>query len=95
MKQAEGGNDDTLSYYYMESSKDTKVIGATAAVMGTNKGNISPRLGERITLLVDDTRFVVDPELFRKHPNTMLGRLVSARFDPSSVLRNIPSRLKI
>ena len=29
---------------------------------------------ERITLLVDETRFVVDPDLFRAHPNTMLGR---------------------
>ena len=59
----------------MESNKiDNKLGGATAAACGANKGNSSPRLGERITLLVDDTRFVVDPELFRKHPNTMLGR---------------------
>lgn len=77
--QAEGGNDpDTLNYYFMESNKDTKVGGATAGAAGACKGNCSPRLGERITLLVDDTRFVVDPELFRKHPNTMLGRMFTS-----------------
>jgi len=32
------------------------------------------RLGERITLIVDDTRFVVDPAIFTAQPNTMLGR---------------------
>lgn len=34
----------------------------------------SPRIGDRITLLVDGKRFVVDPEMFRQQPNTMLGR---------------------
>jgi hypothetical protein len=28
-----------------------------------------------ITLVVDDTRFIVDPELFKQHSNTMLGRM--------------------
>ncbi|GFR80931.1 BTB/POZ domain-containing protein 10 [Elysia marginata] len=50
----------------------------------------SPKLGcgsgmrtsaERLTLVVDESRFVVDPELFRQKPETMLGRaiLVSAK----------------
>ncbi|XP_066590495.1 BTB/POZ domain-containing protein 10 isoform X2 [Prorops nasuta] len=30
---------------------------------------------ERITLIVDNTRFIVDPALFTAHPNTMLGRM--------------------
>lgn len=30
---------------------------------------------DRITLVVDNTRFVVDPALFVAHPNTMLGRM--------------------
>ena len=43
----------------------------------------SPKLGcgsgmrptaERLTLVVDESRFVVDPELFRQRPETMLGR---------------------
>lgn len=31
-----------------------------------------------ITLIVDETRFVVDPEMFKQHPNTMLGRMFSS-----------------
>ena len=32
--------------------------------------------GDRVTLVVDNTRFVVDPSLFTARPNTMLGRYV-------------------
>lgn len=31
-------------------------------------------LEDRLTLVVDNTRFVVDPSIFTQHPNTMLGR---------------------
>ncbi|CAG5958530.1 unnamed protein product [Menidia menidia] len=37
-----------------------------------------PRPGERVTLIVDSTRFVVDPALFTAQPNPMLGRDLSA-----------------
>ena len=37
--------------------------------------------GGKITLVVDDTRFVVNPELFTKMPETMLGRMFSCGFD--------------
>jgi len=33
---------------------------------------------ERLTLVVDNTRFVVDPNLFAAHPNTMLGRMFTS-----------------
>ncbi|XP_041988023.1 BTB/POZ domain-containing protein 10 [Aricia agestis] len=33
---------------------------------------------DRITLVVDNTRFVVDPAHFTAHPNTMLGRMFSS-----------------
>lgn len=33
---------------------------------------------DRITLLVDNTRFVIDPALFTAHKNTMLGRMFSS-----------------
>lgn len=44
--------------------------------------SLSPNLGifvpptsdERITLVVENTRIVVDPALFAAHPDTMLGR---------------------
>jgi BTB/POZ domain len=32
---------------------------------------------DRLVLIVDNTRFVVDPALFTAHPNTMLGRCLS------------------
>ncbi|CAJ0966553.1 unnamed protein product [Ranitomeya imitator] len=33
------------------------------------------RTSERVTLIVDNTRFVVDPAIFTAQPNTMLGRM--------------------
>jgi len=35
-----------------------------------------PCSDERITLVVDNTRFVVDPAIFTAHPDTMLGRML-------------------
>ena len=34
-----------------------------------------------ITLVVDEVRFVIDPELFKQHPNTMLGRMFSSSLE--------------
>lgn len=34
-------------------------------------------LNEKITLVVEDTRFVMEPALFTQHPDTMLGRMFS------------------
>jgi len=45
------------------------------------KPGSSGKSGDRITLVVDDTRFVVDPELFRAKPNTMLGRMFTSSMD--------------
>lgn len=39
---------------------------------------------DRVTLVVDNTRFVVDPALFIAHPNTMLGRMFSSTLDTHS-----------
>ncbi|CAL8353330.1 unnamed protein product [Merluccius merluccius] len=38
-------------------------------------GARSMRTSERVTLIVDNTRFVVDPTIFIAQPNTMLGRM--------------------
>uniref|UniRef100_A0A8B9HAU8 BTB (POZ) domain containing 10a n=1 Tax=Astyanax mexicanus TaxID=7994 RepID=A0A8B9HAU8_ASTMX len=38
------------------------------------EGSRSIRTAERVTLIVDNTRFVVDPAIFTAQPNTMLGR---------------------
>ncbi|XP_066505877.1 BTB/POZ domain-containing protein 10a isoform X2 [Hoplias malabaricus] len=39
------------------------------------EGSRSIRTTERVTLIVDNTRFVVDPAIFTAQPNTMLGRM--------------------
>ncbi|XP_076878209.1 BTB/POZ domain-containing protein 10a isoform X2 [Brachyhypopomus gauderio] len=42
------------------------------------EGSRSIRPAERVTLIVDNTRFVVDPAIFTAQPNTMLGRMFGA-----------------
>lgn len=49
--------------------ENPKEAGASASV-----GNRNIRTSERVTLIVDNTRFVVDPSIFTAQPNTMLGR---------------------
>ncbi|XP_030843592.1 BTB/POZ domain-containing protein 10-like isoform X3 [Strongylocentrotus purpuratus] len=39
------------------------------------------KLADRVTLIVENTRFVVDPSLFIAQPNTMLGRMFSNGVD--------------
>lgn len=41
-------------------------------------GQKNQLIDDRITLVVDNTRFVVDPAQFTAHPNTMLGRMFSS-----------------
>lgn len=36
--------------------------------------NVHSQAPEKVTLLVDGTRFVVNPQIFTAHPDTMLGR---------------------
>lgn len=40
--------------------------------------NLQNQMEDRITLVVDNTRFIVDPAQFTAHPNTMLGRMFSS-----------------
>uniref|UniRef100_A0A1B0GEQ7 BTB domain-containing protein n=1 Tax=Glossina morsitans morsitans TaxID=37546 RepID=A0A1B0GEQ7_GLOMM len=54
------------------SSNSSVIAAATAAARS------SP--GERITLLVDNVRFVIEKELVTAHPNTMLGTMFSTGF---------------
>lgn len=41
-----------------------------------NVGDVGRSSDQRVTLVVDSTRFVVDPAMFTAFPETMLGRLV-------------------
>lgn len=44
-----------------------------------SKLNVGAQIGtsseDRITLVVDSTRFLIDGSLFTAHPNTLLGRM--------------------
>ncbi|KAL4091497.1 hypothetical protein QTP88_026177 [Uroleucon formosanum] len=44
----------------------------------TNSRNNIANKEERVTLIVDNTRFIVDPAIFIVHSNTMLGRMFSS-----------------
>ncbi|KYQ47590.1 BTB/POZ domain-containing protein 10 [Trachymyrmex zeteki] len=59
------------------SGKDNTMSGGSATASITGVSN-QPASDERITLIVDNTRFIVDPALFTAHPNTMLGRMFSS-----------------
>jgi len=50
---------------------------------------------DRVTLVVDDTRFVVEPELFRAHPDTMLGRMFSSSLDNNFTRPNERGEFKV
>ncbi|KAK3863354.1 hypothetical protein Pcinc_030863 [Petrolisthes cinctipes] len=41
-------------------------------------GQMLPSSDDRITLVVEGTRFILDPAIFTAHPNTMLGRMFSS-----------------
>ncbi|XP_069671258.1 BTB/POZ domain-containing protein KCTD20 isoform X2 [Periplaneta americana] len=62
----------------MNRERDTDSIQSTAS---TSNMAITPVSDERITLVVDNTRFILDPALFTAHPNTMLGRMFSSGID--------------
>lgn len=62
----------------MNRDRDTDSIQSTAS---TSNMAITPVSDERITLVVDNTRFILDPALFTAHPNTMLGRMFSSGID--------------
>lgn len=64
----------------VRSNPSKKVQEQTVVPTATGAAN-----ADRVTLVVDDTRFVIDPQLFRAHPNTMLGRMFSASWETSLV----------
>ena len=52
-----------------------------ASSASTNHDVVDNSDEEKITLVVDGTRFVVTPSLFTSKPDTMLGRMFSSGFD--------------
>jgi hypothetical protein len=70
----------------------TKTTDENRSKMSTNKRiheqtivSTTTNNSDRVTLVVDETRFVIDPQLFRAHPNTMLGRMFSTSWETSLI----------
>lgn len=55
---------------HLVSDCSNSLSSASASVTPT----VNPAADERVTLVVDNTRFVIDPQIFTQYPNTMLGR---------------------
>ncbi|XP_043915028.1 BTB/POZ domain-containing protein 10 isoform X2 [Protopterus annectens] len=69
-----GGNSRNSSLSSTDGS--CKAVGEMVFVYENAKdGARNVRPAERVTLIVDNTRFVVDPSIFTAQPNTMLGRM--------------------
>ncbi|KAM4702176.1 BTB/POZ domain-containing protein KCTD20-like [Discoglossus pictus] len=65
---------DTANNYQCQTGRRNN--SATAECTGVS--NVLPsdnQAGEKVTLVVENTQFVVDPQLFTSHPNTLLGRM--------------------
>ena len=60
---------------------DSQATQAYSSSSQANKGEPNKTSEEKITLVVDNTRFVVSPSLFTSKPDTMLGRMLSSGFD--------------
>lgn len=78
MKRPTYGVSHTISYPHTPSSSTALSHGGHlgAGISGVAAPPLV--LENRITLLVDDTRFAIDPAMFTAHPNTMLGRMFSS-----------------
>lgn len=63
-----GGDLDESTLSLVASSAASSLFAATCS-------------DDRITLVVDNTRFIVDPAIFTQHPNTMLGRMFSSSLE--------------
>ena len=53
------------------------VMSANNAMNAAGSGTNRILMKDRVTLIVDETPFVVDSKLFNAHQNTLLGRMFS------------------
>lgn len=71
-------SEDTHNCHFQDGSKrQTEYFnsqerhGCTTLSSSINSQTVTP---EKVTLVVDGTRFAVNPQIFTAHPDTMLGR---------------------
>ncbi|XP_028812219.1 BTB/POZ domain-containing protein 10-like isoform X2 [Denticeps clupeoides] len=71
------GSSCTSSLSSSEGTFKCMGTGEMVFIYDTSKESSSRtvRTSEKVTLIVDSTRFVVDPNIFTAQPNTMLGRM--------------------
>ena len=71
------------SRFQLSPKASNLVSEANAASMfsASTTSNFALNDEEKITLVVDGTRFVVSPSMFTSKPDTMLGRMFSSGFD--------------
>lgn len=62
------GNKRQLEYFNTQERH-----GCCAVSSSSSSQTVAP---EKVTLVVDGTRFTVNPQIFTAHPDTMLGRWV-------------------
>lgn len=63
----------------MQAHQHQQSSAALSKSSSTIKKQLDPE--DRITLVVDNTTFSINPSLFTAHPNTMLGRMFSSGMD--------------
>ena len=85
--QCSAGRSRSRSQFQLAQTR-YQMLPANCNNNGSGQHVATPRSGERLTLVVDDTRLIVDPELFRAHPNTMLGRMFGSSLDNNLIRAN-------
>ncbi|XP_074028254.1 BTB/POZ domain-containing protein mrityu isoform X2 [Leptinotarsa decemlineata] len=74
--------DDRRRRVFKNRMRSRTLIQSTGSIKSASQTNGSGNMSEdRVTLVVDNTRFVVDPAIFTAHPNTMLGRMFSTSLE--------------
>jgi BTB/POZ domain-containing protein 10 len=61
-----------------QQAKNLNILNSSMSKLNVNlssNGDGRMTAEDRITLVVDQTRFLIDPSLFTAHPNTLLGRM--------------------
>ena len=61
-----------------KNPSNTIILNAMAQCSKSTPNHDKMDSEDRLTLVVDSTRFLIDPSLFVKQPNTMLGRMFTS-----------------
>ena len=66
---------------YQQLSPKASTSGCFSGSAVASNSDYLRNLESKITVVVDGTRFVVNPSIFTAQPDTMLGRMFSSGFD--------------